>query len=430
MYHSGSEQSAAIHPHRRGGPTDDPRPLLLGLAHAGLESVKGEQAVKSALAQQALPEGPIWIAAIGKAAPSMTEGALAVLGERCQGGLLVTKVGHADPQGFERAGIEVWFAGHPLPDAASLAAGRRLLESLDQLSAETQVLCLLSGGASALIEVPIPGLGLAELQAINRWLLGSGLPISAINRVRQAISQIKGGGLLSHLKGRRIRQLAISDVPGDRPELIGSGPLVPVTDLAAALQSLVLPPWLRSWIEQGLAGRPPLPPTGPRFELVASSAQAQEAIAASACAQGLPVWQSPTPLTGDAAETGRRLARQLMAGSPGIYLWGGETTVRLPERPGRGGRNQHLALAAAIELAGDPDCWLLCLGTDGTDGPTEDAGALVDGQTVERGELAGLDACRCLERCDAGRFLEASGDLIHTGPTGTNVMDLIIGYRR
>lgn len=406
----------------------DPRLMLLDLLAAALGSVEGAACVRRALEETPMV-GPVWIAALGKAAASMTEGALAALGDACCGGLVVTKRGHADLKRFAGAGVEVRFGGHPLPDASSLAAGKRLLESLEGLDPKTQILFLLSGGASALIEVPIAGLGLAELQAINRWLLGSGLPIGAINRVRQAISQIKGGGLLAYLQGRRLRQLAISDVPGDRPELIGSGPLVPVAELAEVLQTLPLPAWLRSWVDKGLAERPPLPPSRPQFELIASSAKAQDAIVAAARAQGLAVWSSPEPLTGDAEQSGRALACQLMGAAPGVYVWGGETTVRLPPHPGRGGRNQHLALAAAIELAGRTDCWLLCVGTDGTDGPTEDAGALVDGLTVARGMLAGLDVRRCLERFDSGRFLEASGDLIHTGPTGTNVMDLVIGYR-
>jgi hydroxypyruvate reductase len=132
---------------------------------------------------------------------------------------------------------------------------------------------------------------------------------------------------------------------------------------------------------------------------------------------------------GDAAERGRDLARQLVSGPPGLHVWGGETTVHLPERPGRGGRNTHLALAAALELAGRGDCYLLSAGTDGTDGPTEDAGALVDGGTVERASLDGFDAPEALRRADSGSALEASGDLIQTGPTGTNVMDLMLGLR-
>jgi glycerate 2-kinase len=156
---------------------------------------------------------------------------------------------------------------------------------------------------------------------------------------------------------------------------------------------------------------------------------AKSAAAAAGRRVGLRVQLHEHPVEGDAALAGRRLARALLDGPRGLHVWGGETTVRLPDSPGRGGRNQHLALAAAIELAGHPDVLLMSAGTDGTDGPTDDAGAIVDGFTLERAGDAGLDAAASLARADSGSLLEASGDLIRTGPTGTNVMDLILGYR-
>jgi glycerate 2-kinase len=406
----------------------NPRHALLAWLTVALDAVDGARAVRRALSARPLA-GPVWIAAIGKAAESMTLGALDVLGGACRGGMLVTKPGHADPEPLRGLGIEVHFGGHPLPDAGSLAAGEHLLTCLDRLPAETRLLFLLSGGASALIEAPISGLGLAELRAINAWLLGSGLPISAMNGVRQSVSRLKAGGLLRPLGGRPVRQLVISDVPGDVPSVIGSGPLVPRPDLADQVGRLALPDWLADWVARGLAARGTLPEQGPAVELVATLSLAKVAVAAAAESSGWRVWRYPDPVEGEAADQGRALARTLIAGAPGLHVWGGETTVRLPEHPGRGGRNQHLALAAAIELAGRDDVWLLSAGTDGGDGPTEDAGALVDGGTLERGELAGLDAHACLVRADSGRFLEASGDLIHTGPTGTNVMDLILGYK-
>ena len=408
----------------------NPRHALLELLAAALDAVDGARSVRRALSTRPLA-GPVWIAAIGKAAESMTLGALEVLDDACQGGMLVTKPGHADPGRWRGLGIEVQFGGHPLPDAGSLAAGERLLASLDWLTAETQVLFLLSGGASALIEAPVSGLGLAELRAINAWLLGSGLPIGRMNRVRQSVSRLKAGGLLRHLDGRPVRQLAISDVPGDRPGVIGSGPLVPVPDLADQVGRLALPDWLADWVAHGLAERGTLQEHGPEMELVATLSMAKAAVKKAAESRRWRVRLHPDLIKGDAASQGRALARTLIDGAPGLHVWGGETTVRLPEQPGRGGRNQHLALAAAIELAGRDDVWLLSAGTDGSDGPTEDAGALVDGRTLERAELGGIacDARTCLARADSGRFLEASGDLIRTGPTGTNVMDLILGYK-
>jgi len=407
-----------------------PRHALLELLAVALDAVDGAHAVRRALMARPIA-GPVWIAAIGKAAESMTLGALDVLGDTCQGGMLVTKPGHADPGRLRRLGIEVHFGGHPLPDAGSLAAGERLLASLNGLPAATRLLFLLSGGASALIEAPVTGLGLTELRAINAWLLASGLPIDAMNRVRQSVSRLKAGGLLRHLGGRPVRQLAISDVPGDTPGVIGSGPLVPRPDLGDQVGRLVLPDWLAGWVVRGLIERGTLPERGPEMELVATLSLAKAAVVKAAESRGWHVRLHPDPIEGEAADQGRALARTLIDGAPGLHVWGGETTVRLPAHPGRGGRNQHLALAAAIELAGRDDVWLLSAGTDGGDGPTEDAGALVDGGTLERAEFGGIefDARTGLERADSGRFLEASGDLIRTGPTGTNVMDLILGYK-
>jgi glycerate 2-kinase len=404
------------------------RRLLLDVFAAALRGVEGRVVVGRALAARPL-DGPVWICAIGKAAHSMALGACDGMGRRVVGGLLITKPGHLDPSALAGVGIESLLGGHPVPDAGSLAAGRRLVRALDALPAQTEVLFLLSGGASSLVEVPVAGLDLADLRRMNQWLLGSGLPIDAVNRVRKSVSRIKGGGLLSPLGERPTRVLAISDVPGDDPGVIGSGLLVPEIGLAEGIARLELPTWLSDWVERGLADRGPLPTRGPRIELVATLETAKAAAADAGRRAGLAVRVDAQPVEGDAVFAGRRLARALLAGPPGLSIAGGETTLRLPDAPGRGGRNQHLALAAAIELAGHSDAVLLSAGTDGTDGPTEDAGALVDGATLERIRDAGLDAARGLERADSGTLLEASGDLIRTGPTGTNVMDLILGWR-
>ena len=258
-----------------------------------------------------------------------------------------------------------------------------------------------------------------------------------MNLVRKSVSRIKAGGLLGYLADRPVRQLAISDVPGDRPGVIGSGLLTPEPDLARRAGHLELPEWLADWVRRGLAERTnadkPVPATtpglSPAMELVATLASAKNAALEAARREGLPARLHATFIQGDAAQCGRTLARTLIDSAPGLQIWGGETTVRLPESPGRGGRNQHLALAAAVEMSGRDDCLLLSVGTDGTDGPTDDAGALVDGGTLDRARLAGIDALDCLNRADSGSLLEASGDLIDTGPTGTNVMDLILGLK-
>lgn len=406
----------------------DPRRLLLEVLGRALAAVDGRTCVERALGRRGLA-GPVRLIAIGKAAGAMAEGARAALGDAVTGGLVISKAGHLGPEWLARHGLECLTGGHPLPSAESLAAGQRLLATL-AATGDAGLLFLISGGASSLVEVPAGGLGLAELARANRWLLGSGLPIAEMNRVRKALSRIKGGGLLAWLDGRPVRALAISDVPGDDPAVIGSGLLVPEPDLADRVLALDLPPWLRDWVERGLAERAPAPDKGPEIELVATLAEARRAALEAATGLGLAAHDHDALVVGDAAERGRDLVRALCAGPAGMHVWGGETSVRLPDEPGRGGRNQHLALAAALELSGQPGCWLLSAGTDGSDGATEDAGALVDGMTVERAAREGLDARDALRRADSGTLLAATGDLISTGPTGTNVMDLMIGLRR
>ncbi len=410
--------------------------MLARIFAAALKAVEGRAAVRRALTALPVP-GPVWLCAIGKAAESMALGAREACGESLVGGLLITKSGHLNRHRLDSLGLESFVGGHPIPNAASLKAGARLISAIQDAPGDATLLFLISGGASSLVEVPTRGLDLADLQRMNRWLLGSGLPIDDMNLARKAVSLIKAGGLLDILGGRPVRQLAISDVPGDLPGVIGSGLLVPDPDLAQRAGRLDLPDWLAHWVRRGLAERAgagkraSVTPSGwtPRMELVATPAAAKQAALEAAKREGLPARLHETCIQGDAVHCGRALAHTLINGAPGLQIWGGETTVRLPDRPGRGGRNQHLALAAAIEIAGRRDCLLLSAGTDGTDGPTDDAGALVDGGTLERATLAGLDALECLDRADAGHLLEASGDLMSTGPTGTNVMDLILGLK-
>ncbi|MCU7810759.1 MAG: DUF4147 domain-containing protein [Candidatus Thiodiazotropha sp. (ex Notomyrtea botanica)] len=400
---------------------------LLQILQAALVKVEGAAVVSEWLKANPI-EGPLHLVAVGKAAQSMAMGADRVLGKRIRKALIISKFGHLDHDFCRRRGWQGIEAAHPVPDENSLQAGRSLL---DFLSADDglPLLFLISGGASSLVEVPVAGVDLEFLARTNQWLLGSGLDIVQMNRVRKGLSQIKGGGLLTRLGDRSLYALAISDVPGDEPAAIGSGLLVPEADLFEQLSAMSLPDWLQARVMAGLAQRADLPDESPVLQIVANLELAKQAAAERAGQLGYPVTLHEDFLHGDAAETGLRLAAQLQEGAPGISIWGGETTVHLPPEPGQGGRNQHLALAAAAALAGSTDCCLLAVGTDGTDGPTEDAGALVDGGTLGRGALAGFDAAESLAAADAGRLLEASEDLITTGPTGTNVMDLVIGMR-
>lgn len=252
-----------------------------------------------------------------------------------------------------------------------------------------------------------------------------------MNAVRKRLSRLKGGRLAGLLAPRKTICLAVSDVPGDDPRAIGSGPLV--ADASGALPDLAgAPVGLRAVLAQAPALPPPDDPCfrNVEFNIVATLADARRAAADAAVQHGYRVRVHAEFVSGDAVEAGTRLARQLLESEPGVVqIWGGETTVQLPARPGRGGRNQSLSLAAALALRDKKNVWLLAAGTDGSDGPTEDAGALVDGETVARGVSHGLTPEKSLVAADVGTFLEASGDLIHTGPTGTNVMDLILGLK-
>lgn len=405
--------------------TADRRSDLLGILAAAIEAVNGANAVQRRLGDLDLAD-PVWLIAYGKAACAMARGAHEALGSRIREAFVATKRGAA-----EELPWPVLEAGHPMPDESSLEAGRQLEAFCAQIPVEATVLLLLSGGGSALVESLPPGFTLDDLQALNRWLLGSGLDIHAMNSIRKRLSRVKGGRLAGLLAPRRVLCLAISDVAGDDPRAIASGPLV--ADERGGLPDLSgMPARARSALESA----PPLPRAedpcfaNVRFEIIATNDHAKQAAAAAARARGLRVEIHPEFVSGDALAAGSGLAQRLLAAAPGVLqVWGGETTVVLPADPGRGGRSQALALSAALALQGQDRVWFLAAGTDGSDGPTEDAGALIDGSTVTRGTDAGLDPRAALARADAGTFLEETGDLVHTGPTGTNVMDLMLGLR-
>lgn len=408
--------------------TIDRRTQLLQIYQSALEAVEGDRAVEAWLRANPL-EGEWAMVAIGKAAAAMARGAQHVLGADLHSGLVITKYGHGHPRLDPSRFIQLESA-HPVPDESSLAAGEVLLHFLDELPSGLPLLFFVSGGASALVEVLPAGMEPTQLSELNRWLLASGLPIEAMNAIRKRLSRIKGGRLAAYLKGRRCVQLLISDVPGDSPAVIGSGMLIP-TPAETSPPGVEIPSWLHDPVRKA----EPAPPAGsPLFStieshIIAGNEQARSAAAAKAAALGITVHDHHGHFQGDAVELASRFCRELLDGNPCLHLWGGESSVRLPAEPGRGGRNQQLALAAAMRLAGKSNIMFLAAGSDGSDGPTEDAGALIDGDTVRRGEAEGMSAAQALARCDAGSFLELSGDLIETGPTGTNVMDLVIGWR-
>lgn len=398
---------------------------LLAVYQAAVQAVGGRARVAAALGTRG-ERRLSHLIAVGKAAPHMAAGAWDVLGAELEAGLVITKHGHCEPLYPPQAPVRCLEAAHPVPDESSLAAGRALLEFLRAAPSEASMLFLISGGASSLVEVLPEGLAADFLGRMNQWLLAAGLPIGAMNRVRKRVSCIKGGRLAAHLAGRRTLNLLISDVPGDDPRVIGSGLLVPHRAEDLSLRGIELPDWLEAATEHA----PPLPRRqafrSVRSRIIARPADARRAAAQAGEALGYSTYVYEELLSGEAADIGRHVVQEVVAGPPGLRVWVGETTVHLPPKPGRGGRCQSLALAAAAEIAGRSDMCVLAAGTDGSDGPGEDAGALVDGDTVERARLAGLQPVPSLEAADAGTFLEASGDLIYTGPTGTNVMDLVL----
>lgn len=359
----------------------------LAIWQAGVDAVGGFAATRRALESVRRPDQ---ILAVGKAAGAMARAAAATFDDVPT--VVVTKDGHGDGLPGSARLLE---AAHPVPDHRSLAAGAALRAAVGAMPGGSNLLLLVSGGASSLAEDLVDGFDLSDLAALNSRLLGAGLDITAMNAERRKLSRIKGGGLLSGFKGAGVQVLAISDVPGDDLKVIGSG-------IGAC-------------------------PAGAGFaftaQIIASNAIARNAAQAEAQRQNLPVHANSESLHDDIDQLVPVIANQLLTMPKGVLILGGEPTVHLPPNPGEGGRNQALALALAGEIQGRDDLTVMVGGTDGSDGPTDAAGALVTGATWGEGAT---NALRC---ADAGRYLETKGARIKTGPTGTNVMDLLIGMR-
>ena len=408
-----------------------PRRLLLDGLRAALDATGGRESVCRRLVEERELR-PRFAFAVGKAASAMMAGAFDALGPNIERALVITKHGHAGDLLDAGWPVDVVESSHPVPDASCLAAGRALVAFVEAVPADADLLALVSGGASALVEVLPDGFDAGDLVRVNEALLAGGHPIGAMNRVRKCISRIKGGRLAQRIGARRTLGLAISDVPGDDPKVIGSGLLVAHSTEDLAIADLDLPLWLAEMGQRS----PPLPSeeatSRVRSEIVARAADARAAAATTYRSAGFEVVEHRDLLEGDALDVGRRIGHEIAREAevaPVVHVWASETTVVLPPRPGRGGRCQSLALAAALETRDHADTWLLAVGTDGTDGPGADAGALVDAGTVARGIAAGRDPELDLSTANAGSFLEASGDLVYTGPTGTNVMDLVAALK-
>ena len=389
--------------------------------------------------------GRVVVVGAGKATAPMAQALEELLGERLEGGIISVKYGHALP--LER--IEVREAGHPIPDQAGLEATARIREMLVGLGEGDLVFVLLSGGGSALLDAYSEGITLEQAQEAFGALLASGAPIEEMNVVRKHISQVKGGQLARAAFPARVITLVLSDIIGDPLASIASGPTVPdPSTYEEALEILNrrgvlnrVPNKIRRHLQRGAAGQiPETPKPGePGWEgaatfLIGNNRRAVEAAAGRARRLGLRPRVLTTGMEGEAAEVGRRLAEMgltcLQVGEPAVppccLIAGGETTVTLHGAHGRGGRSQELALAAALVLEGSRGVVLLAAGTDGTDGPTDAAGGIVDGETVRQAYRGGADPGAALLAHDAYPCLEAASALIITGPTMTNVMDLVL----
>ena len=361
-------------------------------------------------------------------------------------GLVVTRYHHVPPrpEGLPQR-IEVVEASHPVPDEAGQAAAQRILTMVRGLTENDLVLCLISGGGSSLLALPAEGLSLEEKQAVNQALLASGANISEMNCVRKHLSRIKGGRLAAACAPARVVTLTISDVPGDDPSIIASGPTVPdatsCADAVAILQryGIGVPGAVMSLLEQGALETPK--PGDPRFgghevHLIATPRQSLEAAAEAARAVGLAAYILSDEMEGESREVGKvhaALARAVAQtgqpfAKPCVILSGGETTVTLRKQPpgtpkGRGGRAGEFCLGLALALQGQRGVYALAADTDGIDGVENNAGALVTPDTLQRGQDAGMKLDAFLDRNDAYGYFETLGDLVITGPTHTNVND-------
>lgn len=377
---------------------------------------------------------PVRLVACGKAAWTMAAAAHAALGARLRAGLVITPRGHARGP---LPPLLLHEAAHPLPDVSSLAAAEAVLALLAARRPEEQLLFLLSGGGSALLERPLAGVTLEELVQVQARLLGGGADIVALNTVRKHLSALKGGRLAACFAPQPALLLVLSDVVGDRLDTIAGGPLTADATTSADAQRIVaahrIP--LSPAAREALALETPKCVAHVTTRLVGSVDLLCEAAARGAALRGYSPRIVTRELSGEARVTGtawaatarawRERAERGAAPGPLALIAGGETIVRVRGR-GRGGRNQELALAAALGLAGLEGVVIAAAASDGIDGPTDAAGAIVDGSTWAAITAHGLDAQRCLDGNDSYRALDAAGALLRSGPTGTNVNDLAL----
>lgn len=399
---------------------------LSSLFHTALHSVNGRTCVSRAIKARQL-QAPDYVIAIGKAAAAMVAGVYDSFPSSLPQCLLIINADYLPSDFVIKPGCLVAPGGHPFPDSNTIEAGRLLLDFIGDMSPGTRVLCLLSGGASAMVEVLPAELNLEDLKRANEWLVASGLDIHEINAVRKALSLIKNGGLAACFGQQQVTGLVISDVPGDDLSIIGSGLLTPNNNPLST--SDFLPPWLVQMMNTGRDRLKSGPAEKPDVSVIANNRQACEAVVTQARNDGFSVNYRSELITGDAVQAGKTFARNLINQEQKILVQGGESTVKLPPQPGQGGRNQAFALAAATVISEHKPVWILSAGTDGRDGVTNHAGALVNHMTIRRGEALGLAVETHLREANTTPYLEVCGACLDMDYTGTNVMDIMIGYK-
>ncbi|PLV55812.1 glycerate kinase [Thermotoga sp. SG1] len=401
------------------------------IARNSIESVLPDRAVKDTLKRLNLQD--VLLVSVGKAAWRMAQAAYEILNGKIRKGIVITKYGHSEGPIND---FEVYEAGHPIPDENTLKATRRVIEMVEGLNEKDTVLFLLSGGGSALFELPMEGVSLEEIQEITDLLLKSGANIEEINTVRKHLSQVKGGRFAEKVHPAKVITLVLSDVLGDRIDVVASGPTS--LDTSTSEEAIkILERYkinVSNNVKKALLKETPKHLSNVEIHVLGNVQKVCEAAKKIAIEKGFNSEILTTALDCEAKEAGRFIAsimkeikfRDRPLKKPAAVILGGETVVHVKGK-GLGGRNQELALSAAIALEGIEGVVLCSVGTDGTDGPTDAAGGIVDGRTVKILKEMGEDPIEYLENNDSYNALKKAGALFKTGPTGTNVNDLIVG---
>ena len=399
---------------------------VLQIFEKGVSEVTGFNSVGNFLNNHKI-SGNYQLIAIGKAADSMSLAVMKSKNINIENGIVITKENHLSSEILEYENLQCIESSHPSPTEKSINAGERLINFIESTKIDDQFLILISGGGSSLVECLSDGVTLDELKQYTEHLLSKGYNISEINNFRKKISKIKGGKLSIFLNKRKTLALYISDVPEDKLSVIASGPLVKDDNIISddAYDDFIK--------EKLLKIKTSMCPPDDFFKkienhIVAKIENAKRSCEKESISLGYKTFFHEKFIEGDVKDLSNYFSEFLHSCDKGLHIWGGESSVMLPNNPGRGGRNQQLALLMAKKIRGK-DIIFLSAGTDGTDGPTNDAGGIVDGETEDKGFLLGLDIDTFLNNADAGSYLNSTDSLVTTGPTGTNVMDLIIALK-